>query len=476
MSQTTITREALQGLASILKGRVVLPDDPDYAQARTVWNASYDRFPALIVHAVDSGDVRAAVAFARDLGLAVSVRSGGHSFSAQSTNDGGLVIDLSSMKAISIDPASRIARIEPGLTWGEVAHAAQPHGLALTSGDMGSVGVGGLAVGGGIGWMVRKHGLTIDNLLAAEVVTAGGSLLRASEAENPDLFWAIRGGGGNFGIVTAFEFRLHPAGLVVGGAVFYDAAEAVEILEAYTRYAASAPDELTTMALIMPAPPAPFIPPPLHGTLVLALLVCYTGDLEEGQRVIAPLRRLGTPVADVIGPMPYPALFALTAEGGARGLQHHDRSLFLNSLDGELIRSIVAQARTLTAPMSITQIRVLGGAMARVAPEATAFAHRDKPFMLTIIAAWMDPAESARHCASVERFWRNVEPHAAGVYVNFLADEGEARIRDAYGPDTYRRLAGLKRRYDPDNLFRLNQNIPPAPDLAQSESDEERAA
>jgi FAD/FMN-containing dehydrogenase len=475
MTRTTSYDHAVKALAATLHGAVVLPDDPAYAEVRAVHDGAYDRFPGIIVRPADAEDVRVAVTFAREWGLLVAVRSGGHSIAGHGTNDGGLVIDLSAMKGIGIDAASGLARIEPGLTWGEVAQRAQAYGLALTSGDVSSVGVGGLAVGGGIGWMVRKHGLTIDNLLAAEVVTADGRILRASATEHPDLFWAIRGGGGNFGIVTAFEFQLHPAGLVLGGAVFYDAAAAAEILEAYARYAAGAPDELTTMAAVMPAPQAPFIPPPLHGTLVLAIMVCYTGDLDKGRRVVAPLRRLGPPIADSIAPMPYPAMFAMTEGGTVRGLHHGTRSLFLRELDGDLIRTILTQARGLTTPVAMAQLRVLGGAMARVAPDATAFAHRDKPFMLTIITAWVDPADSARHRAEVERLWRAVQSHAAGVYVNFLGEEGEERIRDAYGPATYARLADLKRRYDPANLFRLNQNIPPAAqELAAG--DEARAA
>jgi FAD/FMN-containing dehydrogenase len=462
MAQTIISRYAAEALAATLTGEVVLPEDPTYEAARKVWNGAYDRSPAVIVRPVDADGVRAAVTFGAERELAVSVRSGGHSYAGHGTNDGGLVIDLSKMKALHVDPASRIARLEPGLTWGEVAQHTQPLGLALTAGDTGSVGVGGLAVGGGIGWMARRYGLTIDHLMAAQVVTADGLLLRTSETENPDLFWAIRGGGGNFGIVTAFEFRLHSAGHVLGGAVIYDATQAVEVLDAYAGYAASAPDALTTMASVLLAPPVPFIPPHLHGKLVLALAVCYTGDLEEGQRVVAPLRGLGTPVADQIGPMPYSALLGLAAQNEVRGRQVHVRSMFLDRLDADLLGAIVSQTRTLSAPIAYVQIRVLGGAVARVAPDATAFAYRDKPFMVTIGSAWMDPAESARHGAALEGFWRSVEHHAAGVYSNFLGDEGEARVRDAYGPATYARLAELKRRYDPHNLFRLNQNVAPA--------------
>jgi FAD/FMN-containing dehydrogenase len=402
------------------------------------------------------------------------VRSGGHSTAGHGTVDGGLLLDLSRMKRISIDPATGIAGIEPGLTWGEVAQEAQRFGLALTSGDAGSVGVGGLALGGGIGWMARKYGLTIDNLLAVDLVTAEGKLVRASADENAELFWGLRGGGGNFGVATSFQVQMHPAGMVLGGAVIYPATETATLLKSIAQYAMGAPDELTTITVVMPAPPLPLIPPALHGTPVAIVMVCYTGDLEEGQRVVAPLRQLATPIADVIAPMPYPALFALTEAGGLPGMAHTIRSAFLPELRDEAFEVMAAHAATLPSPGSMVQMRILGGAVARVAPEATAFAHRDKPLMCTAVAA--APVEAlAQHQEWTAAFGRAMRPYAEGVYVNFLEDEGAARLRDAYPAATMERLARLKSRFDPTNFFRLNGNILPADGEATSSDDEQAA-
>jgi FAD/FMN-containing dehydrogenase len=375
--------------------------------------------------------------------------------------EGGVLIDLSRMNRLEIDADRRVARIEPGQTWGAVAGQLQPHSLALTSGDTATVGVGGLALGGGIGWMARKHGLTIDHLLSVELVTADGQVLTASTEENADLFWGLRGGGGNFGVATAFEFKLDPVGMIVGGAVFYDAANAGEILAAYVHYATRATDELTTMAMILPAPPAPFIPPHMQGRPVLMLAVCYSGDLSAGASIVGPLRRLDKPVAEMIEPMPYPALLGLTAEFTRPVPMHEARSTFLDHVDAGLVRTIADQAGTLPGPGAVIQLRVLGGAMARVAADATAFAHRDKAAMLSSFNSWRDPAESIRRRAWTERVWQAWRPYASGAYVSFLGDEGEARIRDAYPAATYARLARLKKRYDPQNIFSLNQNIRP---------------
>jgi FAD/FMN-containing dehydrogenase len=336
-----------------LQGELVLPGDDDYEAARSVWNGAYDRHPALIVRCLDAADVITAVTFAREHHLLVSVRSGGHSMVGYGTNDGGMVIDLSRMKAITIDPLQRTARIEPGLTWAEVAQAAHPHGLALTSGDTGSIGVGGLLLGGGMGWMVRKYGLTIDHLRAVELVTADGQFLRASAGEHADLFWGLRGGGGNFGVVTAFEVDLHPEGMVLGGAVFYaatDADDADRLVRACAHLAAEAPDELTTISLLLNAPPTPFIPQAYQGKPVFMIEICYTGDLTEGERVVAPLRTLGTPIADLIAPMPYPAMFALTQEAAKRGLAFDARSLLLRTLDDETLHTLAREALAFMAP------------------------------------------------------------------------------------------------------------------------------
>jgi FAD/FMN-containing dehydrogenase len=458
----------LQGLRSRLLGDVLTPSDDGYQEARQVWNTAQQKAPALIVRCRDAADVIQAVNFARAHNLSVAVRSGGHSVAAYGSVEDGLMIDLSAMKAVSIDPQRRIARAEPGCTWGEYAEQAQAHGLATSSGDTSSVGIGGLALGGGTGWLVRKYGLTIDHVISVDVVTADGQLLTANADEHPDLFWALRGGGGNFGIATAFELRLQPVGMVLGGAVFYPASQAREVLRAYAEYATAAPDELTTMAMLLPAPPAPFLPAAVHGTPVVVIMVCYAGDLDEGQRVVAPLRALGTPIADIVGPMPYPGLFQMTREGTLKGLQHEVRSAYLDTLDDETLDAIVEHGGT--APLGMTQLRVLGGAMARVSAEETAFAHRTKPYLFTLMSSWHDPnaADSCR--AWVGRLWDAVRPHTAGAYVNFLMDEGEERIREAYPPATYARLVAVKDRYDPTNVFHRNQNIRPTAHTTMSEN------
>jgi FAD/FMN-containing dehydrogenase len=406
-------------------------------------------------------DVIAAVTFAREQDLSVAVRSGGHSFAGYGTADGGIVVDLSRMREIEIDPVTRIARVEPGLRWADVANEAQRYGLGLTSGDMGTVGVGGLTLGGGVGWMVRKYGLTIDNLLSVDLVTADGQFLRASADENPELFWAVRGGGGNFGIATSFTFRLHPAGMILGGATFYDAADAERIVRTAARYAAGAPDELTTMIMFMPVPPAPFIPAEKQFTPSVAILMVYAGDGEEGQRVTMPLRTLAEPIADIVAPMPYPAIFKLTEQGGARG-NHHHRSMYVREVTDEALDALTAAAQSARFPTAMTQIRILGGAMSRVPADATAFSHRDKQLMVSFFDGWVNSDEAVERMHGVDRMWESVRPYASGVYANFLGNEGEERVREAYSERTYRRLAEIKQAYDPSNLFALNQNIAPS--------------
>ena len=460
-------------LSSDLQGELLLPGDDDYAEARAVWDAAIDRHPALIVRCLSAADVLTAVTFAREYHVAVSVRSGGHSFAGYGTTDGGMVIDLSGMKGITIDPVQRTARLEPGLTWAEVAQAAHPYGLALTSGDTGSVGVGGLLLGGGMGWMVRKYGLTIDRLRAVELVTADGQLLRASAHENADLFWGLRGGGGNFGVVTAFEVELHPAGMVLGGAILYNAIDAVDadhLVRAYAHIAAAAPDELTTIGMLLSAPPLPFIPQASHGKPVFMIYVCYTGDLTEGERAVAPLRALGTPITDLIVPMPYPAMFAQTEEATKRGSMHDGRSLLLRTVDDEVLHTLVREALVFMAPGIFAQLRILGGAMSRVAADVTAFAHRDAQAMVVVGYGAPKSAQTACLQASMEQIWQAIRPYSAGAYVNFMTDEGEQRIHEAYPLATYARLAALKRRYDPNNLFHLNQNIKPMVEKSERET------
>lgn len=460
-----IYQRALHLLEARLQGTLLLPGDADYdTVAHDVWYGTIEHSPALIVRCAQAADVAEAITFAREFDLEVAVRSGGHSPAGYSSVDNGIVIDLSHMKAISIDPAQSTARLEPGLTWGEVAEAAQAHGLALTSGDTATVGVGGLLLGGGIGWMVRKQGLALDHLRAVELVTANGQIVRASADENADLFWGLRGGGGNFGIATAFEVNLHPAGLVTGGAVVYDAtdgAQTEDILKAYTAYASSAPDELSTITMLMAAPPAPFIPPAMQGKPVVVIMVCYTGDLAEGERVVAPLRSLATPVADIISPMPYPVVFMLTQAAGVRGLQQYVRTMFVQTMNEDVLHTVAAAVPNISHE-TMVQIRILGGAMGRVSNEATAFAHRDKQAMISVFNS--DPhedTEAALHKAHAEHIWETLRSFGTGAYMNFLENEGEQSIREAYPDATYARLVALKNRYDPTNLFHLNQNIHP---------------
>jgi FAD/FMN-containing dehydrogenase len=452
---------AVKKLTSNLRGDVILPGDAAYETERKIWSANFDRYPAAIVRCVDAEDVRIAVNFAREQGMILSVRSGGHSIAGYSTNDGGLVIDLSNLRKITIDPVSHTARLEPGLTWGEVSNALQPFGLAMTAGNVASVGVGGLLLGGGVGWMVRAYGLSIDRVRSVELVTADGQMLRASADENPELFWGLRGGGGNFGIATAFEVDLHPGGTVLGGIVFYEATEAERILKEYARLAVAAPDELSTQAMLALAPPAPFIPPEKQGTPIVGILVCYTGDLSEGERVVAPLRQLATPIADLIGPMPYPQIFALTEVGEVRGLQHHGRSQFFETFTDEMLHTLVEASQSVMSPETIVSLWVLGGAMSRIPIEATAFAHRDKQGMVLITHFAPLSADTASLHARTQHIFQALMPYANGVYVGFVADEGKQRVHDFYPPATYDRLVALKNQYDPTNLFGQNQNIKP---------------
>ncbi|MGE0540926.1 MAG: FAD-binding oxidoreductase [Dehalococcoidia bacterium] len=460
--QTVRVQEPIETLRLRLRGELIQPGHASYDPARIVHWGSIDRRPALIVRAEDEVDVIAAVDFARETGTPLAIRSGGHGFAGHGMVDGGIVVDMSGMKSMRIDPVRRTARVQPGLNWGEYAEQAHAYGLATSSGDVATVGVGGLTAGGGIGWMARKYGLTIDHLISAEIVTADGRLVRASENEHPDLFWAVRGGGGNFGVITSLEFRLEPAGTILGGGTFYPAADAANIIRAAADYAAQAPDELTTMVMVMHAPPLPFIPAEQVGKLAVLVAFCYVGDLAEGERVVAPLRTLGEPIVDMVMPMPYPGMFELTRDLALPGRRLGVRSMYLESLTDDAIETVIGHTGAATSPFAMAQLRVLGGAMARVPADATAFGHRDKQFMLSVVTEWEDPAEDEQQQAWTERFYAALRPHAAGVYVNFLADEGEARVREAYKAATYERLAAVKAQYDPTNLFRQNQNIKPA--------------
>ena len=451
--------EAVQRLRERLAGELILPSDGEYdararcgtrrtAATRPWWCAPTTRRTCC---------KRCASRAGRELPL--SVRSGGHSMAGHGAVEGGVMLNLSAMKGLSVDPERRVAWAQPGVTAGEYGAKAQEHGLATPFGDVGSVGIAGLTLGGGIGYLARKHGLAIDHLLSADVVTADGRLLTASETEHPDLFWALRGGGGNFGVVTGLEYRLRPVGMIVGGALFHEAS-AQALLNLY-RVASAAPEELTTIAFVLPAPPLPFIPAEKVGSLVLMTTFCYAGDVEAGMAALAPLKEIGTPVAEVVQPMPYTGLYQLTAEGAA-SRPHAIRTGFANGLDRRMAEAIMAHARGFVSPFGAVQLRVLGGAMSRVPAGATAFAHRDKTLMLNIWGAWDTPGEASRNVAWLERAWGDLGPMTDGAYVNFLENEGRRRVRDAYPTLTRQRLEAIKGRYDPTNFFRINQNIRPA--------------
>lgn len=445
-------------LRTMLKGAVIAPGDADYDAARTVFYGAIDRRPAVVIRARDATDVSVIVALARRTGLELAVRSGGHSLAGHSVCDGGIVLDLSPMRALQIDAEQRTAWAEAGLTAGEYSAAADAYGLATGFGDSGSVGIGGITLGGGIGYLVRKYGLTIDDLLAADIVTADGEVIRADADNHSDLFWAIRGGGGNFGVVTRFQFRLHDVRQVVGGMLMLPATPAV--IRSFVAEAESAPDELTTIANIMTAPPLPFVPTTYHGKIVILAMLLHAGSAEAGQRAVAPFRALATPIADMVRPMRYPEIYP-PEQPGYHPLAAGD-TLFVDRVDDAVAETIIDHLESSTASMAAAQVRVLGGAMARVPVDATAFAHRRRRVLVNVGAVYLRPDEAPAHQAWVSRFASTLRRGDRGAYVNFLGPEGNARVRDAYPGATWDRLTAVKERYDPTNLFRMNHNVPPA--------------
>ncbi len=445
-------------LRAALLGEVVAPHDPGYESARLVVNAAVDRRPALIVRPADSADVALAVSLARTEELELAVRGGGHSFAGHGTSDGGLVLDMSNMCALHIDPQRRIAWAQAGLTAGQYTAQAAKHGLATGFGDTGSVGIAGLTLGGGIGWLVRKHGLTIDDLLAMELVTADGERLRVDSDRHPDLFWALRGGGGNFGVVTRLEYRLHEIDTVLGGMLVLPASPG--IVRAFIAAAEDAPDDLSTIAILARLPPLPFVSAEHHGQLALMVRVAYAGHLEHGEHALAPLRALAMPLADAITPMPYQQLYPAEGPGPGR-LRRATRSMFIDYFTEHAESTVFDRVQLGPSAMSAVEIRVLGGAMARVPSDATAFSHRRRRLMVTFGAGYQDQAQAASHETWVADSLTAMRPAVHGVHVSFLGDEGTARVHEAYPADTYERLAAIKRRYDPTNLFHVNQNIAP---------------
>ncbi|MGE0226934.1 MAG: FAD-binding oxidoreductase [Dehalococcoidia bacterium] len=454
-----ISSESIAAFRCTIEGEVITPEDGAYGSARQLWNAAFQKFPGVIVRAATTEDVVRAIHFADEHQAPIAVRSGGHSLAGLSSNDGGVVIDLSRMDAVEVDPDTRQAWVQPGVTSEVLAAATLPHGLVLTTGDAPTVGIGGLTLGGGIGWFVRKHGLTIDHLLEVEVVMADGRVLVANQREHADLFWAVRGGGGNFGIVTRYHFRLNQTGPVLVGAILLPMTP--EAVRGYVGVATAAPDELSTQLILASAPPAPFVPQDVVGTPVAMVVACWSGDHDEGRAVLARFSELaGGPLVELVEAMPYAAMFELMREPTRPGLYGSVRSSFLRSIEDGLIEAMLTE---LPPGESIAQIRVLGGAMARVSPEATAFAHRDKPYLLLFAGSGVDERDGAEAAAWVERAWTRSETWADGAYVNFLSDrDAGARVHEAYPAATYQRLADVKSRYDPDNRFRGNQNVRPS--------------
>jgi FAD/FMN-containing dehydrogenase len=454
---------AAADLSRRFRGSLVRPGDASYDAARRIWNGAIDRRPALVARCTGVADVRAAVEFARERGLVAAVRGGGHNVAGTALCDGGIVIDLSPMKGLWLDPRARVARAQPGLLWGELDRETQPFGLATPGGIVSHTGIAGLTLGGGLGWLMRRYGLTADNLLSADVVTADGTLVRASAEENADLFWGLRGGGGNFGIVASFEYRLHAVGpIVLAGLVLHPAAKAREVLSFYRDYVADAPDDLMTIVVLRKAPPAPFLPESVHGQPVVILAVCWAGTLEEGERVLAPLRRFGQPLADLVRPTPYTSHQALLDGSVPHGLGYYWKSEYLQPLGDAAIDTLVAHAWRAPTPESYSAVFHMGGAVGREDPDGSAFEDRRAAHAMTIDGVWTDPGAAAACTAWARGFWEAMRPHSTGrVYVNFLGEEGEERVRAAYGAAKFERLRALKRRFDPTNFFRVNQNIAP---------------
>jgi FAD/FMN-containing dehydrogenase len=443
---------AVQEFAANLRGELIRPENDGYDNTRAVFNGMIDKRPAMIVRCAGTADVIQGVNFARTHELLVSVHGGGHSVAGNAVSDGGLMLDLSPMKGIRVDPVRRTAQAQAGLTLGELDHETQAFGLATTLGVVSVTGIAGLTLGGGLGWLNGKHGLACDNLLSADVVTADGRLLTASEDENEDLFWGVRGGGGNFGVVTLFEYQLHPVGPVLGGGLRYSAAEAHDFLRFYHEFASTCPDELSTAASLGQAP---------DGSVVVGVAVCYCGSIEAGERVLHPLRTFGSPLEDSIQPMSYQALQRAPDAGFPLGRQHYWKSSYLKHLSDEAIEVMLQFVAEMPSPISGVGLQQMHGAASRVDPAATAFPHRDEHYDFLILSQWADPSDSEENVRWTRAFFEAMEPFfEQGVYVNNLGEEGEDRVKEAYG-ENYERLVALKDKYDATNLFRLNQNIRP---------------
>lgn len=450
-------------LRAALRGPLLLPGDAGYDAGRALWNGMIDRRPAAIVRAAGAADAVAAVRFARAQGMALSIRGGGHNVAGNALADGALLLDQSGLKGIHVDPAARTARVQPGVLWGELDRAAQVHGQAVPGGIHSLTGVAGLALGGGFGWLSRKYGLTCDSLLSVEMVTAEGEMVSVSERQQPDLFWALRAGGGNFGAVTSFEFRTHPVGpTVTAGLLFYPQAEAAAVFDLFRRHAGAAPDDLTMLYFLRNAPASPALPPALHGQPVAGIGVCHLGAPEEAAPLLDALRREVQPLADLVGPKEFSAFQTIFDAASPPGRRYYWKSEYFAALPDELGAVLARSAGQMSSPLTTILLFRLGGAIRRAAPDAPAPGLRAAEYILNIQGQWIEPQEDARHLAWMQEAWEQARPFGTGdVYGNFVsAGEGEARARAAYGRN-FERLAALKRRYDPANLFSVNQNIPP---------------
>jgi hypothetical protein len=461
-AETKLDGTALHELETSFRGQLIQRGHSCYEEHRKVWNGSIDRRPALIARCTGVADVTAALRLAKRMDLQIAVRSGGHSFPGLSTCDGGIVIDLSLMRGIRVDPEAGTARTQAGALWGDFDHETQAFGLATTGGIVTHTGVAGLTLGGGIGWLQRKHGLTIDQLIGADLITAEGEFVKASAAENVELFWGVRGGGGNFGIVTEFEFRLHPVGpTVLAGPIFWPIEESPRVLRFYREWIADAPDELMTIVMHRKAPPLDFVPPQLHGELVVAIVCCYAGPLEEGAKVLRPLKDFGSPVLDLCVPKPYVAHQGMFDPSFPHGRWYYMRACDIAELTDAVIDITVEHSMRIRSPLTTFPIWQMGGAVACVEDDDAAFNGRRVGHTFNITASTEAAAGFDEEREWAHSFWSALEPHRTGVYVNFLMDEGTDRVREAYGAAKYERLKALKRRYDPENRFRLNQNISP---------------
>jgi hypothetical protein len=457
---------AVEELAVSFSGTLVQPGDAAYDEARAVWNGMFDRSPALIAQCASAADVVAAVNFARDNDMTIAVRGGGHSASGQSTCDEGLVIDLAPMHAIEIDPEAKTARVEAGATWAQFDATAQEHGLAVTGGRFSTTGVGGLTLASGSGWLERKCGLTADNLAAVEMVLADGSQVTASTEENPELFWGVRGGGGNFGIVTAFTFRMHEVGPIVYGGLMASLPDrAGDIVRFMRDFMPTAPEDLGAAVAFISAPPEPFVPPEMHFAPLVGMVICWTGDHAEGERIVNQIREVAQPVMDLVQPMPYAALQSMLDAGGQKGTRAYMKAEFIEDLSDEAIDKLVAHGMSRPGPLAQLLLEPMGGAISRVGEHDTALGRRDVPWCYHALSMWMEPGQEAEdaHVAWAHDLSASLAEHTtSGVYLNFTSDSDDQRVRSTYGPEKYERLVALKDRYDPENLFRLNANIKPS--------------